>query len=146
MYDQRHNPSFRRAIRASVSMLGLCFAWGLSAQQPVHTSHLQHTAKTRSAQDTSQATLRAHAKLSEDSARKIALTKVTHGTIQSSELEREHGRLIYSFDIKVAGKSGIDEVNIDAITGAVVARAHETPAKEKREAQQEVRETTKPHP
>ena len=38
----------------------------------------------------------------------------------SHELERENGNLIWSFDIKVAGKSGTEEVTVNAVTGAVV--------------------------
>ncbi len=51
-----------------------------------------------------------------------------------SEIEREGGKLIYSFDMKVAHKSGIDEVNIDAMTGKLIANQHETPKDEKAEA------------
>jgi hypothetical protein len=31
-------------------------------------------------------------------------------------LEREHGKLIYSFDIRVPGKPGIEEVQVSAIS------------------------------
>ncbi|HEV2643132.1 MAG TPA: PepSY domain-containing protein, partial [Candidatus Elarobacter sp.] len=84
------------------------------------------------------------AKISLDSARTIAMSKVPNGTIESQELEREHGKLIYSFDVKVAGKSGIDEVNVNAIDGKVIAVSHEGPKAEKREAAQEKKETKKP--
>lgn len=63
-----------------------------------------------------------------------ALAKVPGGKVQSAEIEQEDGKLIYSFDIKVAGKSGIDEVNVDAKTGAVLGVSHETPADEAKEA------------
>jgi uncharacterized membrane protein YkoI len=79
-------------------------------------------------------------KVSIASARAVALAKVTGGTIKSEELEREHGRLIYSFDMQVAGKSGIDEVNVDAMTGKIVAFQHEGPAAEAKEKRQEKRE------
>ncbi|MEO8621224.1 MAG: hypothetical protein ABI625_09170 [bacterium] len=36
--------------------------------------------------------------------------------------------------MKVAGKSGIDEVNIDALSGKLVSHEHESPAAEKAEA------------
>jgi ribosomal protein L34E len=49
----------------------------------------------------------------------IALKKVPGGEIKSAELEREHGKLIYSFDIKTA--RGITEVNVSAISGKVIA-------------------------
>ena len=48
------------------------------------------------------------------------------GTISDAELEEEDGRLIYSFEIKVAGKSGEEEVHIDATTGDVVKQEHES--------------------
>lgn len=75
-----------------------------------------------------------HAKVTEEVAAKAALARVPKGEIQTVELEREKGKLIYSYDIKVAGKSGIDEVGVSAVTGKVVAFAHETPADEKKEA------------
>ncbi|HEY2853419.1 MAG TPA: PepSY domain-containing protein [Gemmatimonadaceae bacterium] len=79
--------------------------------------------------------LRREAKIAEADARKTALGAVPGGKVQSHELERENGRLIYSYDIKVAGKSGVEEVNVDAMTGAIVAHEHEdakTEAKEKK--------------
>ena len=68
----------------------------------------------------------AQATLAPDSAMKIALARVPGGTITKGELEEEDGRLIYSFDIKVAGKSGEDEVHVDARTGEVVKQEHES--------------------
>jgi uncharacterized membrane protein YkoI len=67
----------------------------------------------------------AKATFAPDSAMKIALARVPGGTISKAELEEEGGRLIYSFEIKVAGKSGEDEVHIDARTGEVVKQEHE---------------------
>ena len=84
-----------------------------------------------------QAELLRQAKVSKGVATKTALAKVPGGKIRSSEIEREHGKLIYSFDIKVAGKSGIEEINVDAITGAVLAHEHEAMVAEKQEAAQE---------
>ena len=43
-----------------------------------------------------------------------------NGTIKESELEKEHGKLIWSFDIATPGTTDITEVNVDAITGKVV--------------------------
>ena len=57
--------------------------------------------------------------------------------VTSRELEVEHGYLIYSFDIKVADKKGIDEVNVDAGDGKVLDREHESPKAEAKEAQEE---------
>src|SRR5438045_7472983 len=58
-------------------------------------------------------------------AERTALARVPHGRIVAAEIERENGKLIYSFDIKVSGKKGIEEVNIDAVKGTFVSQEHE---------------------
>ena len=77
------------------------------------------------------------AKVSMRTARATALAKIPGGRIQTAELEREHGRLVYSFDIRVPGKSGIEEVQVDAINGEVVSVVHESPKVERKESLQE---------
>ena len=63
-------------------------------------------------------------KLSADQARKIALEKVA-GDVKHEELEKEHGRWIYSFEIHPAGQPETDksirEVNVDSDTGEIVS-------------------------
>ncbi|HXO20032.1 MAG TPA: PepSY domain-containing protein [Thermoanaerobaculia bacterium] len=81
------------------------------------------------------AALAKQAKISLDDARATALAKVPGGVVKSEELEREHGKLIYSFDIQVPGKSGVEEVNVSAIDGKVIAKKHESARAEKREEQ-----------
>ena len=93
---------------------------------------------------TSQAALRKEAKIAEADARKTALAAVPGGKVQSHELEREKGKLIYSYDIKVAGKSGIEEVNVDAMTGEIVAHEHEDAKAEAKEKKVEAKEKKKP--
>jgi len=78
--------------------------------------------------------LLAQAKITADSALKIALARVPGATLQSGEIEREHRRLVYSFDLAVPGRRGIEEVLVDAVTGAVVSQEHESEAKEAAEA------------
>ena len=46
-----------------------------------------------------EAQLLKEARISKAQAEKTALTKITNGTIRSGELEREHGKLVWSFDI-----------------------------------------------
>ena len=70
-------------------------------------------------------------------ATKIA-TKRVHGTVKSKELEHEHGRWIYSFDIST-GKGKITEVNVDAYTGKILAVDVENAAKEAKEAKDEAK-------
>lgn len=88
---------------------------------------------------TSQAALRKEAKVREADARKTALAAVPGGKVRSHELERENGRLIYSYDIKVAGKSGVEEVNVDAMTGEIVAHEHEDAKAEAKEKKAEAK-------
>ncbi|TAK32438.1 MAG: hypothetical protein EPO40_02645 [Myxococcaceae bacterium] len=68
----------------------------------------------------------AAARITMDDARGRAQRAVP-GTIIAQELEREHGRMIYSFEIRVSGAPAteITEVNIDAADGHVVAIEHE---------------------
>jgi|SRR5262249_37833056 hypothetical protein len=88
----------------------------------------------------------AEAKIKETEARATALAQVKNGTVKSEELEREHGHLIYSYDVEVPGKSGIDEVNVDAMTGKVIAKTHEGAKAERREADAEAKAKVKPKP
>ena len=91
-----------------------------------------------------QAQLQKEARVSLADATATAQAAVPGGRIASHELEREKGKLIYSFDIKVAGKSGIDEVNVDAMTGAMIEKVHESPAAEARESARDNKAATPP--
>src|SRR6266516_978592 len=88
----------------------------------------------------SQEALQQEAKISEATARATALKEVPNGTVKASELEREKGKLIYSYDITVPGKSGVEEVNVNAIDGSVVAKKHESAKTERKEAAKEAKE------
>jgi uncharacterized membrane protein YkoI len=81
--------------------------------------------------------LMANAKVSEAEAAVTALSKVSGGEIKAVEIESEGGKLIYSYEIRVKGRAGIEEVNIDAITGKLIGVEHENAATEKKEAAQE---------
>src|SRR6476660_6540715 len=74
------------------------------------------------------------ARIDEATAAAAARARIPYGTIRSVELEREKGRLIYSYDFIVAGKKGVEEVNIDAVTGKVIATEHESAATDRGEA------------
>ena len=63
-----------------------------------------------------------------------ALAKIPDGSIRAAEIEKEGGKLIYSFEIKVAGRPGIEEVNVDATNGKVIGVEHEDAATESKEA------------
>jgi Peptidase propeptide and YPEB domain len=78
----------------------------------------------------SQAALSKEAKITMEQAQETALAN-EGGKIQSKEIEREKGKLIYSFDIKMA--DGVHEVNVDAMTGEVVEDTVESAAAEAKE-------------
>ena len=83
------------------------------------------------------AKLLAKAKVKEADAAHTAQAKYPTARIQAVELENENGNLIYSYELKVPGHSGIEEVNVNAKTGAVVNTEHEGPNAEANEARQE---------
>lgn len=83
------------------------------------------------------------ATVAEADAAKTAMTRIPNGRIQAVELENEDGKLLYSYELKIPGKSGIEEVNVNAKTGAVVNTEHESPASERGEAKAE-KATKKP--
>jgi uncharacterized membrane protein YkoI len=87
--------------------------------------------------------LQAQAKLTRGEAEKIALAKVPNGTIKEGELERENGKIIWSFDIATPGTSDITEVQVDALTGDLVAMEKETPAQQAKESKKEAAEKPK---
>ncbi|MEY2494661.1 MAG: hypothetical protein QOJ45_1153 [Verrucomicrobiota bacterium] len=82
----------------------------------------------------SQSDLMKEAKVSKSQAEKTALGKVPHGVIKSEELEREHGKLVWSFDIATTGTKNITEVQVDAKTGKIVSVKVETPKDQAAEA------------
>jgi uncharacterized membrane protein YkoI len=134
------------AIAATTSVAGAQVSSTVS-KSTVKTSTLKTGTVARrhrtAKKEESQAALQKEAKISEAAARATALAQIPNGTVKSSELEREHGKLLYSVDITVPGKSGIEEVNVNAIDGTVIAREHEGAKAEKKEAAQEAKEKTK---
>ena len=96
------------------------------------------TEMTEHASASSDAAMHKEAKLSMKQARAIAV-KAAPGKVNSGELEREKGKLIYSFDIRTA-KHTITEVNVNAIDGTIVDTQVEDAAKEAAEKVQEAAE------
>lgn len=77
--------------------------------------------------------LAAKAKISRAEAEKTALAKVPGGAVVEGGLEEEKGKLIWSFDISMPGSKNVTEVQVDAITGAIVSVEIETPAQQEKE-------------
>ncbi len=84
-----------------------------------------------------QAALARAAKFTKEQAQGVALRRAP-GTVESGELEREHGKLVYSFDIRNA-KGTIDEVQVNALNGKIVRVEHESLKQEAAEKRKEGR-------
>jgi uncharacterized membrane protein YkoI len=111
----------------------VAFAIASSAVAAGAQQATQHQGRHAKVEET-QAQLEKEARVTMAQARALALKTVPGASIKDGEIEREGGKLIYSFDMKTQGKTGIDEVNIDAMTGTVIGNQHETPKDERAEA------------
>jgi hypothetical protein len=82
------------------------------------------------------ADLPALAKVTQANAQSTALraVNVDGATVASSELESEGGCLIYTFDIKLPGKTSIIEIAVDAGTGKLLSKVSEGPKAQASEA------------
>lgn len=108
------------------SIFAASFLVGCASEE---NEHHDHAAK--------QAELMAQAKVSQADAQAIAQAKVPNGTVKEAELEKEHGKLIWSFDVATPDTQDITEVNVDAITGAVVGLDKESAETEAKEAKKD---------
>jgi uncharacterized membrane protein YkoI len=133
----------RTIHRTLLLTLALGAVGTLPAAAQQKTASTQQATRRRARHETA-AQLRAEAKITEDAARATALAEVPGGKVQKGELERESGKLVYSYDVKAEGKPGVEEIWVDAITGKVIKKEHESPKKERAEAKQEAKEAKKP--
>jgi len=109
------NRSITSITPGLLAVLSMITVRGLAGQQPAARAYKREVP----------AALLSQTKISEDSARTGALARIPGGAVKALELEREHGLLIWSFDLTVAGKPGIEEVEVDALTGKIVGVEHE---------------------
>lgn len=84
--------------------------------------------------------VKAPATVTREQATQTALARAPGATVRTAELEREHGRLIWSFDLSHPGRSGVTEIQVDAKTGKVVSRKKESASQESAEATREAAE------
>jgi hypothetical protein len=87
---------------------------------------------TACASSMTQQQLESGAKVSRSDAQRIALLQAPGGNVEKSEIERENGKLVWSFDIRTA-RGGVKEVQIDALTGDIASVAIETPDQDREE-------------
>lgn len=118
-----------------VSFLFLTLPWGYASAKPVPLPCSVHPK-----QGTPAADLPALATISRTEAERTAVESLKASSpisVAEGELELEHGCLVYSFDLRVAGREGVEEVIIDAGTGKVLSHRHESAKREAAERDQE---------
>ena len=63
-----------------------------------------------------QAQLQSQAKISRSQAEQIAIARILNGTIKECDIEKKHGKLLWSFDIATPGSQNITEVAVGGET------------------------------
>lgn len=112
----------RAAVLASILSVGVF------ARASAHSNHNQGSQAQKRL-------LSRQAKITREQAQEVALRRAP-GKIESSELERERGKLVYSFDIRNS-KGTITEVQVSALTGRVVRVEQENKKREAAERRKE---------
>jgi uncharacterized membrane protein YkoI len=64
---------------------------------------------------------------------------VPNGSIKEGEIEKEDGKLVWSFDLATPGTTDLTEVLVDAMTGAVVSVEKETAADQEKEKHEDAK-------
>jgi uncharacterized membrane protein YkoI len=126
-----------KSIICSVVTLGL-LAGGLTA-----CTTEKEGKEDKESEKATAAQLEAQTKITKAEAQKIALDKVPGGTIKEGEIEKEKGKVIWSFDIATPGTKDITEVNVDAMTGAIVDVSKETVADQAKEKKEDAKAKAK---
>ena len=120
-----------KSIICSIVTLGL-LAGGL-------TACMTEKEEGKEGEKATAAKLEALAKISKADAQKIALDKVPGGTVKEGGIEKEKGKVIWSFDIATPGTTDITEVQVDAMTGAVLDIGKETVAEQQKEKKEDAK-------
>jgi hypothetical protein len=93
------------------------------AQRPTRPAAAQRPSYKREVP----AALLRQAKVSEDSALKVASARIRGGQVQALELENENGKLMWSWEFKIAGRPGVFECNVSALDASIIGVEHEMP-------------------
>jgi uncharacterized membrane protein YkoI len=73
------------------------------------------------------ATVQAAPPIARERAEATALRLVPGGAVVTGDLEQEKGRLVWLFDVSIPGSRNLREIQVDAVTGAVVSNTLESP-------------------
>jgi hypothetical protein len=95
---------------------------------PLAVSAAELNCSTRLAKNPGASALTGLAKILKPEAEKTVLAKIkiSRKEIARSELEVDQGCLVYSFDVRVASKPGIEKIIVDAGTGKILLQKHES--------------------
>ena len=126
-----------KSIICSVVTLGL-LAGGLTA-----CTTEKEGKEGKESEKATAAQLEAQAKITKAEATKIALDKVSGGTIKEGDIEKEKGKLMWSFDIATPGTKDITEVQVDAMTGTIIDISKETVADQAKEKTEDAKPKAK---
>ena len=129
-----------KSIICSIVTLGL-LAGGLTACMTEKEG--KEGKEGKESEKASEAKLEAQAKITKAEAQKIALDKVPGGTIKEGDIEKEKGKLLWSFDIATPGTKDITEVQVDAMTGQVLDVSKETVADQEKEKKEDAKKAKK---
>jgi len=121
--------------KSIVGMMSFLFLAGIFAFTSINVSAQEKQEKVNSK-------LAKQAKITMAQARETAQNAVSNGKIEEAELEKEHGKLVYSFDIRNE-KGTITEVQVDAKTGAIVSTEEENKADEMKEKREDTKQAKK---
>jgi uncharacterized membrane protein YkoI len=132
MFEEEREGSMKRYLTLCALVISVLIA-GASLTFAATTGTAQESKESQA----EQAKLAREAKITKEQAQETALKRAP-GNVEDAELEREHGKLVYSFDIRNA-RGTIDEVQVSAITGKVVRVEHENRKQEAAEKRQESR-------
>lgn len=130
----------RHKMILTAMFIAILSVGAFAAPVTVKTHRAKNSRQESDASAAEQARLAKQAKITMEHAREIALKRAP-GTIESSELEREHGKLVYSFDIR-NDKGTITEVQVSAKSGRIVSVEEENAQQEAEEKRKEEQEQT----
>lgn len=116
----------KNILYSLISILAVCALTGcVSWKCEKHACHNK---------EAEQAKLMAEANVTRADAEKIALGKVPNGTVKEAELEKEKGKLVWSFAITTPDTKDVTEVKVDALTGGVISVGKEPAESKAKEA------------
>ncbi len=121
-------------MRRSLAVL-ICIACCAMAPRSARAATAMHCS-IHAPTGTAKHSLEGMAKVSKGAAQTTALAGFAESArpdVVEGELEAEGGCVVYSFDLRVPGAHDITEVIVDAGTGKVLSRAHESAAQESAE-------------